>query len=501
MSGVLRVVSGQRAGDRVTVQPGEALSIGRSGESDLQLLGSGVSRFHCVIEEQASGLVITDLNSSNGTFVNGQRVKRQPLESGAEVEIGTVKVVVESVPGRKASPLMCLLSDSVGSETRVIHRAALADMANQGATRPDTAVPPGDPLQRYLAALEKVNKAIATEEKPGRLMSVVLDIVLDVIPAERGVVLLLEKGAGMRPAFMRVAQGCAADPHLPLSRAVVNECLERRASVLCHDLRADPRYQSAAGGATDHIRSALCAPLACGDRVLGAIYLDTGSQTAAFGERDVEFLGGIAHHAGLALHRVELVDSLERLFVGAVETLVAAVEAKDIYTYGHSARVSKLARRVAEGMGLPEDDQERVKLAGLLHDIGKIGIPEAVLSRRGRLTEDEWAYVRSHPQIGESIIRQMGSDRVEELCPLVRHHHERLDGSGYPDRLTGEDIPLGARVLSVADAYDAMRSNRPYRAPFSSKEAIAELRGNAGKQFDPRAIAALAEIRPEHARA
>ena len=221
------------------------------------------------------------------------------------------------------------------------------------------------------------------------------------------------------------------------------------------------------------------------------------SGRAAFDEEDAELLAAIACQAGLALHRAKLIDDLEALFVGAVETLVATVEAKDIYTYGHSARVSKLAGRIAQQMGLPEEQQERIKIAGLLHDVGKIGIPEAILSKPGKLTDEEWGHIRSHPQIGESIIRQMGSEHVADLCPLVRHHHERLDGSGYPDGLAGEAIPLGARILAIADAYDAMTSNRPYRPPFPSEDAMAELRANAGRQFDERAVEAFVEIRAE----
>ncbi|HUT34514.1 MAG TPA: HD domain-containing phosphohydrolase [Planctomycetota bacterium] len=488
MPAVLCVVNGQRAGERVKVRPGEALSIGRSGESDLQLLGLGVSRFHCVVEDHGRELVIADLNSSNGTFVNGQRVKRQPLQGNDTIEVGAIKLVVERAPGRKAPVPECEFTDSGKADTQVIPAAALAEAA----ARPGPMQQGADSsLRRHLVALERVHKAISAEEKPGPLMAVVLDTVLEELGAERGFVLLTDKEGGLRPQVVRISPGAAADARLPLSRAVVRECLEKRASVLCKDIQLGKPRAAGSG------RAVMCAPLEAGERVLGALYLDAAAGRQHFDERDMELLSAITRHAGLALHRAELVDSLERLFVGAIETLVAAVEAKDIYTYGHSARVSKLGRRIAEAMGLPESEQEKVKLAGLLHDIGKIGIPEAVLSHRGRLTDDEWAYVRSHPQIGESIIRQMGSERVVELCRLVRHHHERLDGTGYPDGLRGDTIPMGARILSVADAYDAMRSNRPYRSPFSARDAIAELRGNAGRQFDAQAIEALAELRAE----
>ncbi|MBM4034158.1 MAG: HD domain-containing protein [Planctomycetes bacterium] len=492
MSAVLRVVNGPRAGEQVKVRSGEVLSVGRSGESDLQLLGLGVSRFHCVLEEHGGELVIADLNSSNGTFVNGQRVKRQPVRQGDEIEVGTIKLVVDQAPQRRGAAIACSFTESSGEETRVYPVAKLTEALEQVAAQQADGG-----LRRYLIALDKVYKALSAEERSGRLMNVLMDAVLEVIRAERGFLLLMDREGGVRPYVARVAPWSGSDLKLPLSRGVIRQCIEQKASVFSRNVRAQEREPSSAQEAAEQLRCAICAPLESGGRVLGALYLDTGLGKDTFDEQDMELLSGVARHAGLALHRAELVDDLERLVVGAIETLVAALEAKDIYTYGHSARVAKLGRRIAEGMGLAEDDQEKVKLAGLLHDIGKIGIPEAVLSQRGRLTEDEWAYMRSHPQIGESIIRQMGSERVTDLCHLVRHHHERLDGSGYPDGLVGEAIPLGARILSVADAYDAMRSNRPYRAPFSAREAIAELRGNAGRQFDAQAIEALAELRSE----
>lgn len=497
MPAVLRVISGQRAGELVSVRPGEVLSIGRSGESDLQLLGLGVSRFHCVVEDHGGELVIADLNSSNGTFVNGQRVKRQPLREGDEIEIGTVKLRVEQVPERKPPPITCLFTDSAGRSTQVIPIAKLREAAEQRVGQPPTGREANSGLRRYLAALEEVYAALSAEEKPQRLMNVLMDRVLAVLRAERGFLLLCDKTGELRPQVARVASGSGADLMLPLSRSVLRECTERKVSVLCRELVAAGQEAGHGVAASQAVRTVICAPVEAGGSVLGALYLDAAASRQQFSQEDMELLGAIARHAGLALHRAELIDSLERLFEGAIETLVAAVEAKDIYTYGHSARVAKLARRIAGAMGLPEGEQEKLKLAGLLHDIGKIGIPEAVLSQRGSLTDDEWAYVRSHPQIGESIIRQMGSERVVELCSLVRNHHERLDGSGYPDGLKGDTIPLGARILAVADAYDAMRSNRPYRAPYTAREAIAELRQNAGKQYDPLAIEALAELRSE----
>lgn len=496
MQALLQVTTGQRAGEEIGIGPGEVFSIGRSAESDLQLLELGVSRFHCVVEAQADRLAVTDLNSSNGTFVNGERVKRQGLAKGDEVAVGTVKLVVARVAEPPRASAASLLAGCGETDVRVVRDA---DPHETLLLRPDSRrLRPADErrIRRDLAALYKIGNVIHAQESPAELLAVVMDTVLDVIRAERGFLLLAgAQGGEVTPRVVRVRPGSGADPELPVSRPIVQEAIEQGVAVLCPDLKAEERYCDGDAVLLDHIRSVACAPLATGDEVLGAIYLDTASGAARFSEHDLDLLTAIARQAALALHRAQLIEELEQLFVRVIEALVATVEAKDIYTYGHSARVSKLARQIAERLGLGEEALEQIKVAGLLHDVGKIGIPESILSKPGRLTDEEWEYIRSHPQIGEGIIRQLGSPRLADVERVVRHHHEKLDGTGYPDGLAGEAIPLGARILAVADAYDAMTSNRPYRAPMSTEAAIEELQRCAGSQFDAAAVEALVALR------
>ena len=496
MDAVLRVKTGQRAGEELAVPVGEAMSIGRSSESDFQLLDLGVSRFHCVIEAQPDGLSVTDLSSSNGTLVNGQPIKRQPLAKGDEVRIGPVTLVVESLPERRRVVPARVFSERDPAQARVVRAVEAHDTA---VFEPRAAgVREGSPsrIQRDLAALYRIVSEINAQPGMAKLLATLLDTVLDAIHAERGFLLLVDETTGeVLPQEVRVRPSAAVDPKLPISSAVVRDAMEKRVSILCPDLMADERFRDGDALVMDHIRSALCAPLDAGGTVVGAIYLDSGSERSPFDEDDLDLLTAIARQAGMALHRAQLVESLERLFVGAIGTLVATVEAKDIYTYGHSTRVSKLARQIAERMELSAEEQETIKVAGLLHDIGKIGIPETILNKPDKLTDEEWSYIRSHPAIGESIIRQMGSDRLKGVESIVRHHHERLDGQGYPDRLAGDAIPLGARILGVADAYDAMTSNRPYRTSFTAEAAAEELERNAGVQFDARAVAARVALR------
>jgi putative two-component system response regulator len=174
---------------------------------------------------------------------------------------------------------------------------------------------------------------------------------------------------------------------------------------------------------------------------------------------------------------------------GVVAALANAVEAKDATTERHCHRLAGFAYRLALVVGLEGLDLKGVVFGALLHDVGKIGVPEAILSKPGPLTDDEWATMRRHPEIGEQICRPLVSSRL--FAPIVRHHHERWDGLGYPDRLADVVIPIGARVVGLVDAFDAMTHDRPYRPAMRLEEALAEVRRQAGRQFDPDLAAAF----------
>jgi putative nucleotidyltransferase with HDIG domain len=188
----------------------------------------------------------------------------------------------------------------------------------------------------------------------------------------------------------------------------------------------------------------------------------------------------------------EQTEKIHSAFLNSITSLAFALEARDKYTSGHSQRVSKIALLICRRLGLPQDYVEKVTLAGLVHDIGKIGIKESILMKEGPLTEEEYSHIMAHSVIGEHILRPAIDD--EEILKIVRHHHERYNGSGYPDGLSRQQIPLGARILAVADIYDAMTSDRPYRKALSPVTAIAELKEQTGHMFDPVVVDAFFQI-------
>lgn len=185
----------------------------------------------------------------------------------------------------------------------------------------------------------------------------------------------------------------------------------------------------------------------------------------------------------------EKIQKYQQLFLGTLKVLTAAIEAKDPYTRGHSARVNEYSKTIGVELGLSDEQLEFLQYAALLHDVGKIGIDEKILSKPGKLSTMEWGTVKEHPLMGATIIEPI--ELFSEILPFVIHHHEAFDGEGYPRGLRGSEIPFGARIIALADAFDAMTSDRPYRKAYSVAAAIDEIKEKAGTQFDPTVVEAF----------
>ena len=214
-----------------------------------------------------------------------------------------------------------------------------------------------------------------------------------------------------------------------------------------------------------------------------------------FGTSEASLLSTAAAMTASHANNLTLFQERETLLVNVVRTLVSAVEAKDQYTCGHSERVALYGKRLAEQVGYSEEASELLYLTGLLHDVGKIAINDAILNKPGHLSDEEFSEIQRHPEEGWKILHEL--QQLSYVLPGVLHHHERIDGKGYPDGLAGQDIPLDGRVLAVADAYDAMTSDRAYRTGMSHEKAISILRDGAGTQWDSETIEAFLAIEPE----
>jgi len=227
--------------------------------------------------------------------------------------------------------------------------------------------------------------------------------------------------------------------------------------------------------------------------IVGLLILGPKKADLPYTSEDISLLRTVANQLAVAADNARLYERTRDLYFSSIRTLAATVDAKDPYTHGHSERVSAYARAISIALGLTQEDVEAIELAGLLHDIGKIGIPDAILQKPGRLDPDERALIMEHAALGAKIISENSS--LMPLAPLVRHHHEWFDGNGYPDGLAGRDIPLGAAIISVADTYDTMTTDRPYRAAPGNEKALAELDRCSGTQFRPEVVSAFLKLR------
>jgi putative nucleotidyltransferase with HDIG domain len=230
------------------------------------------------------------------------------------------------------------------------------------------------------------------------------------------------------------------------------------------------------------VKSDLYAPIIRKGKTVGIFFLGCFRE-GAFNMEDVDTTVVYASRMGLALEHVRLIYDLDEMSVNIIHALASAIDAKSSWTKGHSERVSDYSLAIAERMGMAKREIERLRLAGLLHDIGKIGTYDVLLDKTGRLTDEEWELIKLHPSRGCEILEPITEFR--DILPAVRHHHERWDGTGYPSGLRGEAIPLMARILTVADAFDTMTADRPYRPAIGITNAVQEIRYCTGTQFAP----------------
>ena len=338
-----------------------------------------------------------------------------------------------------------------------------------------------------LATLYEMSRALGATLDMDDLLGSVLDSALRIFDLDLGYVTLREKDT--RELSIRAARG-ADETATAAVRSSMSEWVVREGRPLIFN--PDP---AAGAGRIDVVtgaKAALCVPLVSSEGTIGSITVGSSDLTYRFNSDDVRLLSTIANHVTIAIGNIELFTSLQEAYLATVRSLAAAVDAKDTYTRGHSDHVAGYATLIAERMGLSHEQRIALEMAAYLHDIGKIGVKEEILLKPGALTGEEMDEMRHHPLIGANILKPVTFPWA--ITPVVRHHHEHYDGTGYPAGLAGEEIPLLARILTAADAYEAMTADRPYRAGRSASAAVEEMRQCAGTHFDPRVVEILTDI-------
>ncbi|MGD1000048.1 MAG: HD domain-containing phosphohydrolase [Candidatus Brocadiia bacterium] len=466
---------------------GQKLVLGRGEDADIQILDSGLSRQHCCIEKVDEDYFVCDLASTNGTWVNDARIERRRLNPGDRVRIGAVEFEFRCTPDRRRmkADFIAQVPDRV---EEIRQDLKLEDSSLMELTGEAENIENYRRVQRDLATIYQIGNLLSAESRLDALYKRILDEILKVVRADRAILLL----AGPAGSLETVAhKETSAAPGVPrgFSTTVVEECYRNRTSVLMSNALLDEHLKQVESVIAQNIQSVLCVPVETPERAIGILYVDSVGQSEAFLKCDLQLLLAIGKQAGLAIQRTQLSDQLRQMLRGTVRALAAAIEAKDDYTLGHSERVTHFALEIGRRMQLGETHLGTLELAGFLHDVGKIGVPESILRKAGPLTDAEFEVVKKHSRLGSEIIRNI--EGAAEIAEIVLHHHERWDGKGYPDGLKHEEASLLSRILAAADAFDAMCSRRPYRDRLALEKVIQTVHKASGVQFDPRVVEAL----------
>ena len=486
---------------RFAVADGATLVVGRSPECDIHLEDAGVSRRHCTLAYDDGAIVVRDLGSANGTFVNGRTSGLMRAATGDAIRVGSSQMLDVCEAGQQPRRGSAVIGDDDPGMQAVVSRRiepARADWLTATSDASAIDIRLLQAAQRHLSTLHAVSENLAAARDLKALSRAALDAILEVTAAERAAVVLRRPDPETEQAEIAAArwQQESSEP-FTVSRTLVADTIERGVSIFANDASRDARFAHGVSVIQQQVRSVMCVPLRTTDEILGALYVDSRSGAGRFTDADLELLAAIGNQAGVALHRIRLLGQVERLLIDTIRAIAATIDAKDGYTHRHSERVAALSRCIAGELGLPPGDQETAELSALLHDVGKIGVPDTILNKPGRLTPDEFEEMKKHPVHGARILANIQSPLVQAVLPGVQYHHERWDGSGYPEGLTGTAIPMLGRLLGIADFLDALSSARSYRAAMPMDDVVKLVESAAGVHFDPEMVVAVVRL---HAR-
>jgi len=369
-------------------------------------------------------------------------------------------------------------------------------------------------LRHRLAALEEVRRIssnLAAELDLSRLLGQIMKAASDLVGAEASSLLLIE-GDKLVFWMIHAGSGDALQGHrMSLDEGIAGWVATHNETVIVNDPQHDDRFASRFDlDYAFQTRSLLAAPLSARGRVIGVLEVLNRQDQTGFTQSDLDLITALAAEAAIAIDNArlfeqeqersrQLSDALHRLdktYKATLNALVTALDARDNVVGGHTARVVAYSSAIAKTMGLQGENLIAVERGALLHDVGKIGIPDAILRKPGPLTDEEWQLMRQHPEIGARIVAEI--DFLGKAAEIVLSHHERWDGSGYPFGLRGEAIPLGARIFAAADIFDAITAaDRTYRTALPIQEGIAEIARLAGTQLDPAVVSAFLSCLPD----
>ena len=355
--------------------------------------------------------------------------------------------------------------------------------------------------ESQLGALMGVGRAINSSLGLKRVLEEVMDTLIALMRAERGFLMLRDSNGELS---VRIARGIdhvnLEEETFKVSRTIVGKVATTGEAILTTNAQEDPRFENQMSVAAYQLRSILCAPLKIKNELIGVIYVDNRAHAGIFQEHDLGMIRAFSDQAAVAIDNAQLFDDLQasnqelqEAYQATLEGWVGALDMRDKETEGHTQRVTILTGRLARFMGVGDDELIHIRRGALLHDIGKMAISDTILLKKDKLTPEERAIMEQHPVHAYHLLK-----RIEFLLPAIdipHYHHEKWDGTGYPDGLKEEEIPFAARIFPVIDVWDALTSDRPYRKGLPHDQVREHIQNDAGKHFDPQVVDAFMAMR------
>jgi HD-GYP domain-containing protein (c-di-GMP phosphodiesterase class II) len=467
--------------------------VGRLESLEIVVDDPSISRRHAELRATDLGWVACDLGSTNGTFLNGVRIGRaaRQLRRRDVVQCGNVALMVAAL--QDEAPAL-----SPKASQYDIQAVAQCDW-DQAIDRLHQATVKQPQAGEQLATLLRAGHHQSHTTSLPELLQRILDEAVTAFAAQRGAIVLLDETTGR--LNLRVIAGPKRGTGARFSKTLAQRSLSQGESLLCQNISLHPELLATKSIHRGGMASIVCALIRSPRKRIGILHLDRGPLQEPFAKSDLDLADAIAASAAAGIESAQLlerermlVEQQRDLFLQTVTALAHAVDLRDRQTGGNSRRVTDFAVMLAEELEVAGMERYRVQIGTPLRDIGKIGIPEAILQKPDRLTPEEFELVKLHVVKGVELLSDI--PELEPVLPIVRSHHENWDGTGYPDGLAGEQISRLARIVAVADAFDAMISTRPHRPALSPERAFAEIWDKAGIQFDPACVQAFLRLRP-----
>ena len=508
------VVSGPRAGESVDFK--ERLTIGRRPENGLSFRDEHMSRFHALIERRGDGFAIEDLSGKRRTRVDGRLVEgHSSLDDQARITLGRTILRFRLVDPPEDDADAITQTDlgpyDLGEEDpqapplpadKPMPSGALRTLPlSEGPLSESRGAANEEELRRvgkHLRLLLRANTIISTELDLEKLFERILDALFETFFAHRAAVLTRVPGTEeLRVRATRVDDGDHGRLNPSLSSSIAYRAYRERVGVHTFDAAQDGRFGHTRSIVDQSIKSAICAPMVHQDEAFGVIYLDTVGPSRAFEEADLVLLNGIAAAAAGAVKNATLVARLKDTAADTIYRLALAAEQRDGETGYHIQRMADYAATIARALGRSSEYAETIRLAAPMHDVGKIGIPDSILKKPGRLTPQEFEVMKQHTVKGAEILADPQSDLLHMAQSIALSHHERYDGGGYPRELRQTAIPLEGRIVAVADVFDAVMSRRVYKPAFALEKSLDILERGRGRHFDPDVVHAFMSVQDE----